>query len=215
MTPDEKDLLSRFLQQLTAAQAGQKDEEAARLIKEACDRQPDAAYLLVQRALQLDQAFQASQAQAMKLQAELDQTRVKGSGGFLNDPNAWGSRPTQPSVAQATSAASPAASLAAGASPAASHAAPARAAPSPWGGSNLLGTMAAGAAGMVAGSFLYQGMQGLMNRNDSNAAAKPQQTADAAQDQPHTSGPLEQDDPADTYADSGDDSGGDAGGDFA
>lgn len=204
MTPDEKDLLSRFLQQLTTAQAGQKDEEAARLIGEACARQPDAAYLLVQRALQLDQAFQASQAQAMKLQAELDQARVKGSGGFLNDPNAWGSRPTQPPAAQA-----------AGASPAASHAAPARPAPSPWGGSNLLGTMAAGAAGMVAGSFLYQGIQGLMNKNDSNAAAKPQQTADAAQDQPHTSGPLEQDDPADTYADSGEDSGGDSGGDFA
>lgn len=199
MNPQEKDLLTRFLEQLTAAQAGQKDTEAERLIREAVARQPDAAYLLVQRALQLDQAFQMTQAQVTKLQSELDQSRTgtgaAASGGFLNDANAWGSRPAAPavSVSGRPLAAAPQAQPAPGA------AAPAR--PSPWGGSNLLGTMAGAAAGVVAGSFLYQGIQGLMNRNESGAN---QHTA--AQDSPHTSGPLEES-PSDTYA--GADSSGD------
>ncbi|MGZ5232512.1 MAG: DUF2076 family protein, partial [Burkholderiales bacterium] len=63
MTIQERELLERFLQQMTAARAGQKDPEAEALIKEAVARQPDAPYLLVQRALQLEQALQATQAQ--------------------------------------------------------------------------------------------------------------------------------------------------------
>lgn len=53
MNPQERDQLILFLQQLTQAQAGQKDNEADTLIKDACARQVDAAYLLVQRAMQL------------------------------------------------------------------------------------------------------------------------------------------------------------------
>jgi hypothetical protein len=197
MTPDEKDLLARFLQQLTTAQAGQKDEEAERLIREACARQPDAAYLLVQRAMQLDQAFQASQAQATKLQLELDRTRVNTSGGFLNDPHAWGSRATQPPAPGAL--AQPPATAAA--------AAPARPAPSPW-GSNLLGTMATTAAGVVAGSFLFQGIQGLMHKNDT-PTAKPEHTAHDPAPGEHASAPHEETDATDTYAEAPDDSGSD------
>jgi hypothetical protein len=199
MNPQEKDLLTRFLEQLTSARAGQKDTEAERLISEAVARQPDAAYLLVQRALQLDQAFQATQAQVTKLQSELDQSRTGTSGGFLNDANAWGSRPAAP----AAPAAAPQAASGAAPQPSPAAAPPAR--PSPW-GSNLLGTMAMTAGGVVAGSFLFQGIQGLMNRNQDGAG---QHTA-AAQDSPHTSGPLEES-PSDTYADAEgfDDSGGD------
>jgi hypothetical protein len=68
--------------------------------------------------------------------------------------------------------------------------------------------MAGAAAGVVAGSCLYQGIQGMMNRNESTA------------NQAHTSGPLEEspsdtfagaEDSGETYADGGgfDDSGGD------
>ena len=197
MTPDEKDLLSRFLQQLTAAQAGQKDEEAERLIREACARQPDAAYLLVQRALQLDQAFQGAQAQAMKLQTELDRNRVNTSGGFLNDPNAWGSRATQPT-------AQPPAQVAAAQPAAAGTAAPPRPAPSPW-GSNLMGTMAMTAAGVVAGSFLFQGIHGLMNKNETTA--KPEPTAHEPAHEQAASDSLEES--GETYAEGPEDSGGD------
>ena len=97
MTTQEKELLVRFLQQLAAAQPGAKDDEAEALIKDAVGWQPDAAYLLVQRAMQLEHAFEAAQAQAQKLQAELDATRSgTARGGFLNDSYAWGR--SQPSI---------------------------------------------------------------------------------------------------------------------
>jgi hypothetical protein len=53
MTLQERDLLARFLQQMVGARAEQKDRDAEALIKEAVARQPDALYLLVQRAIQL------------------------------------------------------------------------------------------------------------------------------------------------------------------
>src|SRR2546423_13153894 len=93
MTLQERELLLRFLQQMTAAQAAQKDAEAETLIRDAVARQPDAAYLLVQRAIQLEQALQATQAQAQKLQAELEQSRSGARTGFLLNDNTWGSQP--------------------------------------------------------------------------------------------------------------------------
>ena len=169
MTPQEKELLTRFLQQLVSAQAGQKDAEAEALIKEAAARQPDAAYLLVQRALQLEQLLQASQEQVKTLQSELDQARAGRTGSFLNDPNAWGSRaatgPAQQPVAQLASTQQPVAQQPLAQPPFN------RANPPAQGGSwatGLFGNLAATAAGVVAGSFLFQGIQGLMHRGDSN-----------------------------------------------
>lgn len=155
MNSTEKELLSRFLQQLSSAQAGQKDAEAETLIRETVSRQPDAAYLLTQRTIQLEQLLAASQAELHKLQA---QSRPGGASasGFLGDANAWGRsagvNPAQ-SLAHAP-AAPPRPGMAAQAAPASS-----------W-GSGLFGNIAATAAGVVAGSFLFQGIQGLMNRNN-------------------------------------------------
>jgi len=152
MNLQEREQLTHFLQQLTQAQAGQKDAEAEALIRDASARQPDAAYLLVQRALQLEQALQVVQAQANKLQAELEQTRSGARSGFLDQTNAWG-RPAavqaapgavaQPQVQAPPPAASPAAS---------------------W-GSGMLGNVATTAAGVVAGSFLFQGIGNLMGHH--------------------------------------------------
>lgn len=210
MTSQEKELLVRFLQQLTEARAGQKDGEAEKLIQEACSRQPEAPYLLVQRALQLDQAFQATQAQVLKLQTELDQARTStgaSSGGFLNDPNAWGSQPR--SVVQ-SGARQPAGGAAAANAPGPAAAAPR--APSPWGGGSMLGTMATTAAGVVAGSFLFQGIQGLMNnKNESAANAEPTHSAEQAPPEQLGYDETALDQPGEDYADAG----GDAGGDFA
>ena len=204
MNPQEKELLTRFLEQLTAARAGQKDPDADALIREAVARQPDAAYLLVQRALQLDQAFQATQTQVTKLQNELDQSRSSGartSSGFLGDPYAWGSRPTgAPPVGQGV-----APQQQATATPAASAAPVTR--PSPW-GSNLLGTAAMTAAGVVAGSFLYQGIQGLMNRDDQQTAASDHEPQQMASNEPELLNSYESDDSGDLFA------GGDLGGDI-
>ncbi len=158
MNPQERELLTSFLQQLAQVQAGQKDAEADALIREACARQPDAAYLLVQRSMQLEHALQAVQAQAGKLQAELDQMRSGARSGFLDTANAWG-RP-----------ASPPAQLQAQPQPQAqAQAAPAAAAPASSWGSGMLGTVATTAAGVVAGSFLFQGIGNLMGHHGSGA----------------------------------------------
>ena len=170
MTLQEKELLTRFLQQLTAAQAGQKDAEADALIREAAARQPDAAYLLVQRAMQLEQLLQASQAEVQKLQAQVSQASSGSSGGFLSDPNAWG-RSGAPSVQPAA------------VQPPAAAAAAAPAAASSW-GSGLFGNIATTAAGVVAGSFLFQGIQGLMHHGDTKPPAVDHQVDQALANEP-------------------------------
>jgi hypothetical protein len=198
MTSQEQELLVRFLQQLTEARAGQKDTEAEKLIRDACARQPDAAYLLVQRALQLDQAFQATQAEVLKLQTDLDKARTSSgasSSGFLNDPNAWGS---QPRASLAQSGAPQAAAATAG------SATPARPAPTPWGGGSLLGTVATTAAGVVAGSFLFQGIQGLMNRNEPQAGGDRTHSAQQSTPEQVAADDTALDEPGESYADSGD-----------
>ena len=174
MTPQEKQLLERFLADMASARAGEKDLEAEALIREAVSRQPDAAYLLVQRALQLDQVLQIREAEVQKLQSELAHAKGQGGGaggGFLGDPYAWGARRSAEPPAQ-----SPGSAPIPGVRPQAAagmqaQAAPQQAASRPWGGSGMLGTVASTAAGVVAGSFLYQGIQNLMHRNDEPAAA--------------------------------------------
>jgi hypothetical protein len=159
MNPQERELVTTFLRQMSQAQAGQKDAEADRLIREAVARQPDAAYLLVQRAMGLEYALQAAQAQAAKLQAELDQSRSNAPSSFLDSPNSWGRTVSAPAQAPAAQASSPQAQAAA--KP-----------PSSW-GSGMLGTVATTAAGVVAGSFLFQGIQGLMGHHNAAASETP------------------------------------------
>ena len=199
MTPQEKELLTRFLQLLAGAQAGQKDAEADALIREVVAKQPDASYLLVQRTMQLEQLLQASQAEVQKLKSEASQSGAGTSGGFLGDPNAWGRSAAAPAAQTSVTGRPLAAAPVAAAAPAAGGG---------WGG-GLFGTIATTAAGVVAGSFLYQGIQGLMHRDEHHA--------DAAQ--PHTQEPLASNEPellnsydtpdagGDTFA--ADDSGGD------
>jgi hypothetical protein len=194
MNLQERELLTTFLQQMSQAQAGQKDAEADRLIREAVARQPDAAYLLVQRAMGLEYGLQTAQAQVAKLQAELDQLRSNAPSGFLDSPNSWGRTasapaqaplvPAQASVQQAQAAAKPASS---------------------W-GSGMLGTVATTAAGVVAGSFLFQGIQGLMGHH--NAAANETPLPPVSKESP-----LDNDDVADALDDSTDSAALD-GGDF-
>lgn len=158
----ERDQLNQFLQQLVAARLNQKDEEADHLIKDALARQPDAGYLLIQRCLLQDQALHAAQAQISDLQRQLQQkTATPSSQSFLND-NPW----------------APAASNVNGVPGASHYQMPspqpignsAYARPHPQNsaagfGSSFLGNIATTAAGVVAGSFLFQGLENLLGHH--------------------------------------------------
>jgi len=179
MTLQEKELLTRFLEQLKDAQAGSKDKDAETAIREACARQPDAGYLLVQRAIQLEQLLAASQAEVQKLQSQRDAAPAAGGSSFLNDNYAWGRKANTGSAPIPGTRQGPLAQQ----QPVPGMAgAPAQR--GSWGG-GLFGNIAATAAGVVAGSFLFQGIQGLMNRDDtqsaSSSSALPEQHAAASE----------------------------------
>ena len=172
MTHDEREQLARFLEQLAQAQAVRKDDEADALIRSTCARQADAAYLLVQRAMLLEQAVQNSKSEIARLQGELAQarnpsTKARTNPGFI-DANSWGNSP-----AVATTSA-PSLALAPSALPAASA----------W-GSGMLGTIATTAAGVVAGSFLYQGIEHLFGKQHATSALTD--SANDAASAPHDS----------------------------
>ena len=153
MNPQEKVQLEQFLQQLNSTQAGAKDSDANALIAESVKQQPDAAYLLVQRAMGLEMALQVAQKQMAEMQAQIHQANQanKPSSGFLSGINSWGR------AAPATNQGAPANAMAA--RPAAGAAQP-----SSW-GSGMLGAIATTAVGVVAGSMLYQGIQSMMGHN--------------------------------------------------
>jgi hypothetical protein len=149
MNPQEKVQLEQFLQQLNSTQAGAKDSDANALIAESVKKQPDASYLLVQRAMGLEMALQVAQKQMADMQAQIDQTSKPS--GFLSGINSWGrAAPSQGAPTNAM-AARPAAGAAQ---------------PSAW-GSGMLGAIATTAIGVVAGSMLYQGIQSMMGHNSS------------------------------------------------
>ena len=145
MTFEERDQLTRFLQLLAQAQAGPKDAEAQGLIAEACARQPDAAYLLVQRVLQLEHAVKDAMRDATPRPS------------FIGDANAWGHAPiaSQPSVQPPVQVPMQQAPVGA----------PVAAPASSW-GSGLLGTVAMTAGGVVAGSLLAQGIGSLFGHHN-------------------------------------------------
>jgi hypothetical protein len=71
MNRHERDDLLQFLQPLLRTRANDKDFAAETLILEQCARQPDALYLLVQRAMALESALKAAQARIAEQQGAL------------------------------------------------------------------------------------------------------------------------------------------------
>lgn len=150
MSPQEREQLIRFLAPLRQQAPVRKDAEADALIQETCAGQPDAAYLLVQRAMLLEHALQDAQTRIARLQDEVERTRPVSGGGFL-DNNTWGNAP----ALQRTPNPAPAPGYAP--APAAASGVPG------W-----LGNMATTAAGVVAGSFLFQGIEHLLGGSHSS-----------------------------------------------
>ena len=163
MSPDEFRLLTNFLNQLGQVGGVTKDAQAAGLIAEAVARQPDAAYLLVQRALLQDQALNTARERIAALEAQQRTAAAVPSSGFLESGgNAWGrsagNTPTQPLQPVAVM-------------PSQYTSAP-MAAPGSnsgffgGGGGSFLTSMAATAAGVAGGAFLFQGIESMMHHGD-------------------------------------------------
>lgn len=81
--------LEAFLGQLVQARGVVKDPQADSLIASAVAQQPDAAYLLVQRALLMEQALNGANARIAALQSQLQAAQSPPAHGFL-DAEAWG-----------------------------------------------------------------------------------------------------------------------------
>ena len=193
MSPSEIQLLQTFLTQLVQTQALNKDQQAQSMIAEATARQPDAAYLLVQRSLLLEQAVTNAQSQIAQLQtenAELKATLGNTAGGFLQATNtAWGNSVSSPPINSPINSPSAATSINANSGTNGTALAPAFAnqmAPAPssgfFGGNagNMLGTVAATAAGVAAGAFLFQGIENLVGNHHGMNAGTNRETNPAA-----------------------------------
>jgi uncharacterized protein len=174
MTPEERSLVENFVNQLTQVRGIEKDPEADAMIKRAVERQPDAAYLLVQRALLLEQAVNQAKARI----AELERSQASSGRSFLGSsasgwasPESPGAAPARPSAAAPGGAYQQSAPPPGYGAPPAGYGAPPPSygygppptgygfgAPSSGMGS-FLGQAAATAAGVAGGEFLFQGLE--------------------------------------------------------
>jgi hypothetical protein len=225
MNLQERTLLENFLDQLVQVHGVDKIPQADALIKRAVEQQPDAAYLLVQRALLLGQALDQAKARI----AELERTQDGTSRGFLDSgASSWSASMPQASTATAA----PGRPLAGVAGPSSQFSGPLSAGPAgspvpsnPGAGSSFLGQAAATAAGVAGGAFLFEGVESLLGHHGSSipgqeaAATFPQEDVTnnnyyASNDRSTDAGdsPPESDDP-DEQEESDTDFGSD-GGDF-
>jgi hypothetical protein len=155
MNTEESRRLREFLGQLTQIRSVAKDPEADRLIHEAASSQPDALYLLVQKALLQDQALRSAQSRIRALQQQLDhanhqQTSASQSGFLSRDP--WATPAPQNQYSPAVTPVNPGYPPMGGPT-----------GPTPIG--SFLGSAAATAAGVAGGAFLFHGIEGLMGHH--------------------------------------------------
>lgn len=165
MSPQELQALENFLAQLTQARAGAKDPQAEARILEAAARQPDAAYLLVQRAMLLDHALASAQAQIATLQNQLQAAQAGRSTSFMDSANNWGSHAASaapaPGYAPQQAAPMPMPPQPAQQAPAQ----PVRSGFFSGGLGSTLGSVATTAAGVAGGALLFQGIENMFHHN--------------------------------------------------
>ena len=157
MNTDEQRLLTGFLDQLKGIRGIQKDHDADLLISKVALEQPDALYLLVQKALIQDQALSGARQQILALERQLEETRTASGpasgGGFLSQhPWSGGSSRQSPAAVAAPQAPVYPPSMA-------------PAAPMSSGFGGFLGSAAATAAGVAGGAFLFHGIESMMGHH--------------------------------------------------
>ena len=97
MTPQERELLTAFLGNLTATPASNPDPEADGLIRNAFARQPNAGYLLVQQTLLQQVSLRDAQTRLAELEQQVRQSqRAAPESSFLG-----GAAPTRNAAAPA------------------------------------------------------------------------------------------------------------------
>jgi hypothetical protein len=178
MTNAEQEQLQQFLSQLTAIRLAEKDPTAESLIFDALAKQPDAAYLLVQRCLLQNQALQTAQSQISDLQNQLKQKEAQSQANqFLNnDP--WAQAANQSNAANVPGASTyKVPNNIANLNPQ-DYSRPLPQTPNQGLGSSFLGNMATTAAGVVAGSFLFQGIGNLLGHHHASPEFDRHATAD-------------------------------------
>ncbi len=151
MNVQERDLLNQLLKQLAEVKLTEKDAEAETLIQKAASQQPDATYLLAQRVLLFEHALNVAKARNDELQSQLQNNNTSQKSGFLGiDP--WAQQALNTSRQAPQYVAQPQLQPSGGIF---------------GGGSSFLGNVATTAAGVVAGSFLFQGIENLMGHHSS------------------------------------------------
>ncbi|MDZ7280455.1 DUF2076 domain-containing protein [Sphingomonas sanguinis] len=97
MNAEERTLLTRFLDELSAARTGAKDPEADAMIARALSSNPDAAYLLVQHAIVADQSLHAAQQRIAELERQQQAAPAPASSSFLPSGagGPWGAPPQE------------------------------------------------------------------------------------------------------------------------
>jgi hypothetical protein len=172
MNTQEIQALESFLNQLVQARGVAKDPQAESLIAAAVAKQPDAAYLLVQRALLVEQALNGAKAQVASLQSQLQAAQSPPARGFL-DAEAWGNTPAaspRPTVSAPTVPMAPTYIQPTAMPPQAPVVSPGF-----FGGGlgGTLGTVAATAAGVAGGAFLFQGIEHMMHPGGASGFMNP------------------------------------------
>jgi uncharacterized protein len=167
MSPQDSQMLHDFLSQLIQARGIQKDPEADALIQRAVAQQPDAAYLLVQRALLLEQALNNAKDRIAGLESQVRSGQQGGDGKFL-DANSWGNTGrTQPAQSYQRDTQQPYQSQ-----PQYQPQSQPQYQSAPSSGflrggfGSTLGSIAATAAGVAAGGFLFQGLENMFSHHD-------------------------------------------------
>ena len=159
MNSQERSVLEAYLDRLVQVRTVDKDAEADAMIRRAVRRQPDAAYLVVRRALLLERALDQSRARI----ADLERAHTTGGTRFL-DPSSTGASHPQASGAPLRSAADVSLAYPPAAGPLPSSA---------GGASSFLGQAAATAAGVAGGAFLIEGLESMLDHHGTFEAGQP------------------------------------------
>jgi uncharacterized protein len=149
MNSQESTLITELFDRVAKNPPQQVDSEAERLIAEKVAANPQAAYVLTQSTIILQQAVTAAQSRIAALEKQVAEASSAQQSGFLSGvANLFGTPQTQAQPVPARPVAPPPI--------------PQQTAPATSGGSSFLQNAAATAAGVAGGALLFQGIENLL-----------------------------------------------------